>query len=92
MEWQLCILKEHTRAIEHGKQGFIIYSKPIFSLGINLDLNDLELEWMFFLNIMPHVHFVGLSSHLYGIISCLLVNICLIFGVLQHQISCKGLH
>jgi hypothetical protein len=86
------VFKNTLGEIGHGKKGFIIHPKLIFSLGINLDLNDLELEWMFFVNIMPYVHFVGLSLHLYEIISRLLVNICIIFGVLQHQVSREGLH
>ncbi len=54
LEWQRCALKAHNTVIEHGKGGFLLHLKPLFSLKVGLDSNDLHEECSnFFVIITP---------------------------------------
>jgi hypothetical protein len=44
LEWQRCALEAHNKVIEHGKGGFLLHPKPLFSLRVGLDSNDLHEE------------------------------------------------
>jgi hypothetical protein len=54
LEWQRCALEAHNKLIEHGKGGFLLHPKPLFSLEFGLDSNDLHEKCSnFFIIITP---------------------------------------
>jgi hypothetical protein len=59
LEWQQCALKPHSKVIEIGKGGFLLHPKPLFSLRVCLDSNDLHEECSIFSMIITPCAFCG---------------------------------
>jgi hypothetical protein len=58
LEWQSCALEAHSKAIGHKKKGFLLHPKPLFSLRICLDSNNLHEQCSIFFVIITSCAFL----------------------------------